>query len=1765
MNKRFYLCLKTMAKKHTTKKNEITNIQENEKEENKKSISKIANYKIEESLKDFSKLSEKERKESFGDKEFFDQFREYFKKEHPNLLDEIDSQEKLTIYVQNIEEKWFSLENLTKNKDLQKELKETKNEKDSITEWLKNLREYCNDPKNKMPSNIFEDFAKEIDLKTSPVIEITSTTKITKIWKLLPAWKRFLENKSISLKDYQKTESEKLLELKYLPTERLLISATIKKIKKNLPSSLLADFNATFSLPIDINSPFETLENLKRERDLFVDAHRSEIDENLEKKLNKIIISNGDIYKELEYEGEDIEWTKGFSEQTKNFRRIFNKLVTRQVYEEAKENKSYIESQLTEIGKEFKQFPPYFNQLFAIYPYKHKNVIEGQITFKNEYNDKEKFLQEKENILSQPKPESEKEKTAEQRRNEIHQEILKIKEELNTIKRKAYAAYIETKNPWLGTTVNTLIDHKFDMNAINKSDQQKIVNILVEKKLNDSIENQIPNVLWIDAIEYKTFVKNLFDLNQKDIVIPTQYGNIPLHFLEKNFLGWPLQEGMEIDSSGNIITEKQNLPLNFKIQITEQNKDFFEKNIIFWDLFSEFISKKWPILLNDSYKVSIKNKEGRTIEWYLSEYPPSEDIQEEIDSNKLEKWRYLYSHPITRPEDARSIKTRDEEGKNPVVIAKSNESEYEIDIISRELNLNNEAIWWLLFANTLWQYNIKNDLDPTQEKKLATKFWKIEKEKLYRDTYDMATNKEEKEQEETKEKTDEELKEKDYQEFLEERKTLQGYQEKEWSEQFKNGSRLLIQTVESNFQPTGAFMYMNAEVKNIDKEKWTFQIIYTGNEMELWPYEKKTETHKLTKQSLKRFKERFEENKIYKLPNKETTNNINEILPVLENITIDNISPSDSFKETHRDGSNFTIDIGKNQWEKVTHFWLVETVPWEDQNQDSKVWYMYQITHDPAKKLFTLTANDKEKTKIHLDYPNFILFVASRKLQPKTEETAKSIEIPESKWPLLEQPKKWKWYSIASVLWLVKNFTKKIGDWLKKYEEEQVEELTESVFYQGKLFWKLANIMPTHKLKEAFWNAADEYMAERDNKTWKKIEKYLKFYEGDPDFGWDYMWWENIKPFLEKKKKFKDNHQAAAMLLATIKKGKGPYSRNTDRAGKGMRVRILFGEWHQKRYLMMKEKLQRELDQWYNVYGQIWADDLQNEILKLEMKYITHCIDGRQLRIWTPWIDDTPQLEAMYSKKFAGELEGEANKFFSESVSNSSKEKWYSFELARFEYFRLLGDRPQQAIPCLKQIAAKAVTPTQWKVFESAVLTGMLSGVFYNITQEDKSFIQKICRTIGFLPGMRIRDPNHHQKVEQFIKIATGDEKIIGFEKKDDKIDYNSDLFWFWKGKNLDQFKKVAGYDNGINLRLSSKWRLKQISDFWAMSGKNYKGRTIIELINDPTTPKQDRQLLSEIEARSLEKDESVDADIKMNGYSLEQNILAKNQSLIDEITDFNDGKFKGKDKDEIQWIQTARKKIAKEIPTNQLEDKNQVIYLLKKFFNRFEGRWFNTEEKRFLIRTLLTIKQEINQGNKESADEMLWYIIVGNIVKNSGNGQAPDELIKGLEAFKEFFKANLDTILEKDIISQWFENSLLVEEVDKWPYKVAPWDEYVDLEENKMFFWSSDENKKRSKNKKLYNTEQIYINRKLYTTARQIEQRNHIPNKFKNHFDIQKQKSTSDKLHETLKQNDIRIKNHEIREKIKRKLSGQLWQDDMTDEDMAAAMNAEDWYNDFY
>lgn len=1759
-----------MTKKPYSSKDVIKKpwLEENKKENNNdsKTISKIVNSKIEESLKDFWKLNHKQRNEILDSEDFFEQFWAFFKKEHPMLLDEIDSKEKLTVYVKSIEKMWFSLKNIIENnKTLHKEFSETLDEKTTITDSLKQLQQFCKKPENKMPSNIFDNFANEVEIETNPNIEITQNTKITKIWELWKFRKIFLEDKEIKLKTYQESDIENILYPQYLPTERLLISATIKKIKTKLPKELHSNFDLDFPIPINIHSRFQNLKDFKQEWVIFLEWNKWQIDQELAKELDKINITNWDIFKEFQFEWENIDISWWFSGQTKRFRMMFNQIATRQLFEKSKEKWAYVEYHLQQIWNEFKSFPPYFNEITNIYPYNHENVINQQAKHKEEYNKQEKILTEKEKDLW-------KTNISDKQKEIIRKEIFEIKEKINLIKRKAYADYIKTKDSKLWESINQLVENQFDISKLLQNQQQTILNTLVHSKLEDSIKNNIPNILWAEENEYQDFIKNIFDLNQKDITIKTQYQDIPIHFLEKNFLWWPTNEIPGFWTWEKAINNQKNLPLNLKIQVTEQNSVFFENNILFEGLFEKFNSKNWLKTLNDSYKIRIKNKEGKSIEWYLSKYPPTTYSE---DNSKISKdWWFLYSHPINRPEDAREIITWDwKPNWDPVVILEENETNYELDILSKELNLNWEWISALLFSQVLWKYNEKNDLSKEHEQIIAEKFGKIDKNKVYKDTIDkymdiIKDEPEKKPEEIEKEKTNEE---KNKKEFLYEWQNLQGYQEKEHEKNsdektywFKKWAKLLIRGPESWFPPTGVFQYFTAEVIEIKNNE--FEIQFKWSEQSLGNYEWKKYKFPLSKEGIKKIKDTFDD-QLYKLPNKNICENINDLLPAMKEASIDWIKPNESFDGTKRDGNNFNISIGEESNEQVSHFGLVETKPWEDWWKESKNADMYKIQHEPSKKKFKLTYNDEKKTVIYLDYPNFILFVANRKLQPQTEESAKKINIEASDWPTLKEPKKRKAYSFGSIIWLFKNFGKKIWDGLKKYEEDQVEELTDNIFYHWKLFNKLASIMPTQKLQEAFGNAWSEYVTQRDSKVWGKIEKYQKFFLSDPDFGSKYMRDRHIKPYLDWTKKFKDHHQAAAMLLVTIEKWKWPYSRNSDRAGKWMWVKSLFWEAHQQRYLTMKKKLERELQQWYKSYGQVWADDLQNEILKLEMKYITHCIDWRQLRVSD---DDVARLEWMYSKKFAWELEWKSNDFFSKSVSESSKEKSYSFELARFEYFRLLADRPQQAIPCLRQMACKAVTPTQWEAFESGVLTWMLSWIFYNITQEDKDFIQKICRTIGFLPGMLIKDPNHHYKIEKFIKIVTNEE-IVWSDNGKMEVTYDSNKAWFWKWKDLGQYKSVCSYNDWFNKRFTSNGRLKKITEFAAMKWKNYQWKTLVELLNDPQTWTETKEILAEIESTSLEKGEQVDTDVKMNWYGLSRNILAKSQSLIWEITNFQDREFKSKDKDEKQWIQSARKAIANDIPRKKLSNENQVISIIKKFMNRFEEKGFNIEEKKFFIRALKTIKEEEKKGNKEGSDEILWYLVVWKVIESSWSNQAPDELINWLEAFKEFFKNNIDTVLKSNTIekSMW---SIYTSELEKKPFKIGKWSEFVELKKNRFLPPGNKEEAKIRKEKQiLYNTPNYYINDKIYTLAENIQRRNYIPNMFDKYFSFEDKKTTNQKLHEVLDpKTTVKVKNPEAIEKATRKISWEI-QEESIDEyqerlnQMAEAEAESDWYNDYY
>lgn len=148
----------------------------------------------------------------------------------------------------------------------------------------------------------------------------------------------------------------------------------------------------------------------------------------------------------------------------------------------------------------------------------------------------------------------------------------------------------------------------------------------MKHKLQDTIQNKIPDLLDVDKKSLSDFVQKLFDMDNMDITIPTRYGPVPLHFLKKEFMASTRKDLPAINDLD--ADDLKHLPLNFLTQITESNAPFFEESVIFDSLYTDFSARNGKFRINDAYKVKI-TKDGKTVEGYLSPYCPIDEYNTE--------------------------------------------------------------------------------------------------------------------------------------------------------------------------------------------------------------------------------------------------------------------------------------------------------------------------------------------------------------------------------------------------------------------------------------------------------------------------------------------------------------------------------------------------------------------------------------------------------------------------------------------------------------------------------------------------------------------------------------------------------------------------------------------------------------------------------------------------------------------------------------------------------------------------------------------------------------------------------------------------------------------------------------------------------------------------------------------------------------------------------------------------------------------------------
>ncbi len=174
------------------------------------------------------------------------------------------------------------------------EFSSEKPEREVMTDTLKKFAHFCKGSENDMPKDTFKKFAAEAGFDPNSC-NIPKDSKLNTVDKLYELWLNFTVKENILLKQNQKKDIENLLCPDYAPVERVMVQVAITKIKKTLPHSLHADFDDRFKTPITAFSALGDLRVFSIEWGIFLDNHSDQIDKNLAKKLDEIIVTNGDI------------------------------------------------------------------------------------------------------------------------------------------------------------------------------------------------------------------------------------------------------------------------------------------------------------------------------------------------------------------------------------------------------------------------------------------------------------------------------------------------------------------------------------------------------------------------------------------------------------------------------------------------------------------------------------------------------------------------------------------------------------------------------------------------------------------------------------------------------------------------------------------------------------------------------------------------------------------------------------------------------------------------------------------------------------------------------------------------------------------------------------------------------------------------------------------------------------------------------------------------------------------------------------------------------------------------------------------------------------------------------------------------------------------------------------------------------------------------------------------------------------------------------
>ena len=928
--------------------------------------------------------------------------------------------------------------------------------------------------------------------------------------------------------------------------------------------------------------------------------------------------------------------------------------------------------------------------------------------------------------------------------------------------------------------------------------------------------------------------------------------------------------------------------------------------------------------------------------------------------------------------------------------------------------------------------------------------------------------------------------------------------EKWWSwVKFKDWAEIWLPMWESEL-PGGWYQWMKIKISDLDKDKWTFTGKVFGWELKFWSkLEGKSRTFKMNQSTLDDFKKLSKDSsKIWLLPNPDKSD-FNSFKERLNNkLWTWNLS----FPEwVTWDGKNFIHNFSdknnKEKEEKIEYFW----VSWNDS-------ISYKIKYNPSNRSFKVSATYNWKDKKNnwknenvrysysrdMDWNNFLIFFTQKWLIPQTEteyqkaQTKQKEEFKMMNW--------WKWklnrFSISNLKNVFKtikgNIKKKIDD----YNKAQDQKLEDILIGDWWLYGKLANVLGfIPSIKDWLWELEQEYYNERDNRSWKKIEWYLKLFQSDPDFWTTFdkvppfgkiLWWKSYKDFIidlfdAKRWLWDDNIQkAAALLLANIEKGWSPYRWLSEYENSGLRVKVLLWDAHYQQFLRDKSACIKARNLAETTKNS-WLDkkSLNNQLATCETDYIINNIRGSYWKAaysfwsneqrWLNWDKSTDYIDnpskRLLSDQFAGKLESAMKWWFSKSSVDTAywknKETINSFEKAEDEFNKMWSSRYQKGAAALRTMldydSDKSLRNRAEKCFLLYLLCWALD--IYSDAWVKKQVYWR-AKPMSFVPWLLVKERDVAENVAILLDDATWD-----FSKNVTKYFHKEYLL-------QNKWTDYKWLKDQIDSRLTDE-KLNQIHKYFSeLPIKDFSGyaepqKTILE--------KFKKSLLSEDRE---ETDRSI-----LNNPTNANNWLLTNVDVISKMLNFKDWEFEWKDSDEIHNKRLFRNDVEKAIDLNRAKtDSNYVNFVLDKYLSRF---WIkSTDDRQNVYKRINTAKFYQNKvsehwwtylcthqwemGNwikfdfplwtitQKDVDKVLLYALEWKIRNRLGWSILPEELKNALETFQSFF-----TIA----FNNW---TILKNTVKDWAFKSwALWENDLFL----LWWWDA---YKRIKNKDIWNSNDI-------------------------------------------------------------------------------------------